>query len=239
MNILYRFTVVVIFSLFTVNLFAHSLWIETESTGRIGRLHTAKVYFGEYGQSVRDSLHKWRGDLSDCSLWLIKPDGTKERLEVSKKKYFVQADFTPQLSGTYILMVCHTINKISNGIQFEFLASAHIVVGKKATRDDAVATNALQIFPVHKEELRINKPILLKVLVNGSIKAGSTVQIFSPLGWKEELITAADGTVNFTPLWPGKYVTEIQEYNEITGIRNGQPYRGLWQGATHSFDVMR
>ncbi len=228
-----------LFTLLVNTTFAHSLWIETNATGRIGQPQVAKLYFGEYAQAERDSLSKWRSDLPEFTLWLVKPDGQKEKLEVSKQGYFVQAAFTPQANGVYTLVVSHFIKDISGGTQLEFLASTNVSVGKALAADPSVNTNTLKVFPEGGASLKVNQAVKLKVWVKGETKAGNTVLVFSPSGWSQELTTAADGTVTFKPEWSGKYVVEAEEYAEIAGEHNGHAYKALWQGATYSFDVLK
>lgn len=239
MKTLSKLILAALFTLLVNTTFAHSLWIETNATGRIGQPQVAKLYFGEYAQAERDSLSKWRSDLSEFTLWLVKPDGSKEKLEVSKQGYFVQAAFTPQANGVYTLLVSHLIKDLSGTTQMEFLASANVSVGKTAVIDPTVNNNTLKVFPESGTSLKVNQPVKLKVSVKGNTKAGNTVLVFSPSGWSQELATAADGTVSFKPEWPGKYVVEAEEYAEIAGELNGHAYKALWQGATYSFDVLK
>lgn len=78
------FLLTLVSTLITCNLFAHALWIETNATGKTGQTQEVRLYFGEYAQNERDELSKWRSDLKDLTLWLINPDGTKEKLSVQQ-----------------------------------------------------------------------------------------------------------------------------------------------------------
>ena len=51
------------------------------------------------------------------------------------------------------------------------------------------------------------------------------------------LTTGKDGELEFTPLWPGRYVVEVTDYKQVKGEQDGKAYEALWQGATHSFEV--
>jgi uncharacterized GH25 family protein len=218
--------------------FAHSLWIETSSTGKSGQLQNVKLFYGEYGQNEKDEFSKWHSDLPELTLWLTAPDGKKEKLVLAKGTNFLEASFTPQKDGAYTLAVSHKSKDLSGTYQLEFLASATVAVGKPAVLANAAANNnELKILPVG--DTKVNKPVSLKVWLNGASKAGLTVLLFSPVKWGQELVTDADGSVTFTPLWPGKYMVEATASTPGEGEHNGNKYTVLWQGATYTFEVAK
>ena len=222
------------------NTFAHALWIETNNTGKIGRLQTVHIYFGEYAQNERDELSKWRSDLKDLTLWLVAPDGTREKLVVKQDSNEVVSAFTPGTNGVYTLVVSHPLKDLIGTGQLAFLASTHVLVSSAtSTIDQAQNKNELKIFAVTDKDWKVNRDVTLKVLVKDVTKAGNTVLVFSPSGWSQELTTAADGTVHFKPLWPGKYVIEAQDFSRTPGELNGNKYATLWQGATYSFEISK
>jgi uncharacterized GH25 family protein len=217
---------------------AHSLWMETAAAGKIGQAQNVKLHFGEYAQGERDELSKWYSDLKDLTLWLTTPDGKKEQLTVTQGTNFCEASFTPANDGVYTLTVSHKPKALSGTTQYEFSASSTVSVGKNTKLNDIAAnTNDLKVAP--ENAAKVNAPLKVKVWQKGENKAGNTVMVFSPAGWGQELTTAADGTVTFTPLWPGKYVLEATAFTKIPGEANGNKYEALWQGATYSFDVSK
>jgi len=227
-----------VLTLIASNLLAHALWIETDNTGKIGKSQVVHLYFGEYAQHERDELSKWRSDLKDLTLWLVAPDGTREKLSIKQDSNEVVSSFAPRVKGVYTLVVSHPLKDLSGTGQLAFLASTHVLVGSAAnTIDQAHNKNDLKIFAVTDQDWKVNKEVTLKVFLKDATKAGNTVLVFSPSGWSQELTTAADGTVHFTPLWPGKYVVEAQDFSRTPGELNGNKYTTFWQGATYSFDV--
>lgn len=68
---------VLLLSLSSSAAFAHALWIETTSKGKLGQKHVVKVFYGEFVAGERDSVAKWYSDVKDCSLWLVGPDQKK------------------------------------------------------------------------------------------------------------------------------------------------------------------
>ena len=63
--------------------FAHALWIETASSGKLGQKHAVKVFYGEFVANERDSVAKWYSDVKDFSLWLVGPDQKKVQLSLT------------------------------------------------------------------------------------------------------------------------------------------------------------
>lgn len=217
--------------------FAHSLWIETAATGKAGQPQSVKLFYGEYGQNEKDEFSKWHSDLPELTLWLTTADGKKEKLVLTKGSNFLESSFTPQKDGAYTLAVSHKSKDLSGTYQLEFLASATVAVGKSAVADPAASANELKVLPVG--DTKVNKPVSVKVWLKGESKAGLTVLLFSPVKWGQELTTGADGTVTFTPLWPGKYMIEATASTPGDGEYNGNKYTGLWQGATYTFEVAK
>jgi uncharacterized GH25 family protein len=218
--------------------FDHSLWIETATTGKTGQAQTVKLFYGEYAQNEKDEFNKWHSDLPQLTLWLTAPDGKKEKLVLNKGTNFLEASFTPQKDGAYTLAVSHKSKDLSGTYQLEFLASATVAVGKSAVAADPAANiNELKVLPVG--DTKVNKPVSVKVWLKGASKAGLTVLLFSPVKWGQELVTDADGSVTFTPLWPGKYMIEATASTPGAGEYNGNKYTGLWQGATYTFEVAK
>lgn len=231
-----KITLTLLLALSTSLLFAHSLWIETAAKGKIGQSQSVKLYFGEFAQDERDELSKWRSDLPSLTLWLVAPDGQKTQLATKQGSNVVESAFTPQKDGVYTLLVSHKLKDLSGGTGLlEFSASTSVYVGIISEPEAIVNTNEIKVLPVGTT--KVNSPLKIKVWVKGEIKAGGTVLVFSPNKWAQELTTDADGSVTFTPLWPGKYVVEATNFNNVPGSVDGINYKTFWQGATYSFEV--
>ncbi|GAA3990547.1 DUF4198 domain-containing protein [Mucilaginibacter dorajii] len=229
-------TLTFLLTLSTSLLFAHSLWIETAAKGKIGQSQSVKLYFGEFAQDERDELSKWRSDLPSLTLWLIAPDGQKTQLETKQGGNVVESAFTPQKDGVYTLLVSHKLKDLSGGTGLlEFSASTNVSVGTTVAPEANLNTNEIKALPVGAT--KVNSPLKIKVWVKGENKAGGTVLVFSPNKWAQELTTDGDGSVTFTPLWPGKYVVEATNFNNVPGSVGAINYKTFWQGATYSFEV--
>lgn len=223
---------------FGTTLFAHALWIETNTSGKIGQAHEVKVYYGEYAENERDVLSKWYSDVKDLTLWLVGPDQQKVKLTTTLGESVATASFVPKGNGQYTLFVSHAAKDLAGTTQYHFLTSAIVHVGKLPSQIDAAAiSNDLKIFPETRAAYTKNTAIKLKAIHNGALKTGATVSVFSPSGWSKVLKTNNEGIVEFTPIWPGMYVVEVTDYQEKKAEEDGKASGAVWQGATHSFEV--
>jgi len=225
---------------FAGNSFAHALWIETTGTGKVGQAQEVKVFYGEYAENERDETAKWYSDVKELTLWLVGPDQQKVKLNTVLGANVATSTFTPEKDGQYTLLVSHHAKDLAGTTKYQFLTSTTVQVGKPAAavNGDAIS-NELKVYPSTGVAYKSNKAIKLKAVHNGAVKAGAKVSVFSPAGWSQTLTAGANGELEFTPVWPGKYVVEVTDYKEGKGEHDGQAYGALWQGSTYSFDVSK
>jgi uncharacterized GH25 family protein len=223
---------------FASSLFAHALWMETKSTGKKGQAQEVKVFYGEYAQNERDETGKWYSDVKELSLWMIGPDQKKVKLNTTLGANVAIASFTPETDGQYTLLVSHEAKELGGTTKYHFLTSTTVQVGKPAALVNGdVISNELKVFPVNATVYEAKKAVKLKAVHNNELKAGATVSVFSPAGWSQVLTTDKDGQIEFTPLWPGRYVVEVTDFKNTKGQHNGAAYEAVWLGSTYSFEV--
>jgi len=229
-------TLTLMFSFVTTGIFAHALWIETASAGKIGQKQTVKVFYGEYAANERDSVAKWYSDVKDFTLWLVGPDQKKTQLTLSQGVNYFESSFTPDKNGAYTVMVSHEAGELGGTTKYHFLSSASVSVGK--VLPEAVQnSNVLKLHVDDPLSAKVNKPMQLKAFLQDAAAKGRTVSVFSPNGWSKELVTDAAGTVEFTPLWAGRYVVEVSDMDRTPGQHQGKDYKATWKGATYSFEL--
>ncbi|MEJ6978988.1 DUF4198 domain-containing protein [Pedobacter sp. P351] len=221
-------------------LFAHALWIETYYSGEAGQTQEVKLYYGEYSGNEREEISKWYSDVKDCSLWLIGPDKQKVQLKTSLMPNYALASFTPATDGVYTLLVSHDARELGGTTRYVFMASATVRVGRVSGNIQTSSnTNELRLFPQTDLVNKVNVPVKIKAFIGDGIGTGQKISVFSPSGWSREIVTGTDGTAEFTPLWPGKYVLEITDYKKTTGQHNGKNYEAIWKGATYSLEILK
>lgn len=220
------------------SLFAHGLWIETKAAGKVGQAQEVKLFYGEYAQNERDETAKWYSDVKELTLWLIGPDQKKVKLPTTLGDNVAMASFTPEANGQYTLVVSHPAKDLGGKTKYHFLTSTTIQVGKAAAVVNGdLISNELKIYPSVATVYQVKKPVKLKAVHDGELKAGATVSVFSPSGWSQTLITGKDGEIAFTPEWPGRYVVEVTDFKNTKGEHHGQAYESSWLGSTYSFEV--
>jgi len=220
-------------------LMAHALWIEANASGKAGQAQAVKVFYGEYAANERDEISKWYSDVKDLSLWLVGPDGQKTQLKTVAGANFLSAEFVPQKDGAYTLVVSHEAKELGGTTKYCFLASSVVKIGNAVSIDPASNTNDLKVYPELKTSYKVNSTIKLNAVLKGAGKSEKAISVFSPSGWSKELTTGAGGSIEFVPLWPGKYVIEVQDFEKVPGQHNGANYEAVWKGATYSFDVVK
>jgi hypothetical protein len=225
-----------VLSLATVQGFAHALWIETASTGKVGQKQTVKIFYGEYATGERDSVGKWYSDVKEFSLWLTGPDQKKIQLKPSAGVNYFEAEFTPDQNGAYTLTVSHEAKDLGGTTKYHFLSSACVAVGKVLPLA-AQNSNALKLHIDDASSAKVNRTLQLKAFLRDVAARGKTVSVFSPNGWSKELTTDENGVAQFTPLWAGRYVVEVSDMDKTPGTHNGKDYKATWKGATYSFDL--
>ena len=232
-----KITLLVLGLLFaTSSLFAHALWIETASTGKIGQKQTVKVFYGEYVANERDSVAKWYSDVKEFSLWLVGPDEQKTQLTLQPGVNYFESSFVPDKNGAYTIVVSHEAKELGGTTKYHFLSSAGVAVGKQLP----AVTHNPNVLKLHVENAlsaKVNKPFELKAFLKNAAAKGKTVSVFSPNGWSKELVTDENGIAEFTPLWAGRYVFEVSDMDKTPGQHHGKDYKATWRGATYSLEI--
>lgn len=216
--------------------FAHALWIETASSGKLGQKHAVKVFYGEFVANERDSVAKWYSDVKDFSLWLVGPDQKKVQLSLTPETNYVETSFTPEQSGGYTLLISHEAKELGGATKYHFLSSATVSVGNALPK---IKDNS-NVLAIHSSDVlaaKINKPLELKAILEGVAANAKAVTVFSPNGWSKELLADVNGAVSFTPLWKGRYVIEVNDMDKTPGQHYGKDFKSTWKGATYSFEV--
>ncbi|HKG05880.1 MAG TPA: DUF4198 domain-containing protein [Pedobacter sp.] len=223
-------------SFVTTSIFAHALWIETASTGKVGQKQTVKVFYGEYVANERDSVTKWYSDVKEFSLWLVGPDQKKTQLTLTPGVNYFEGSFTPEKNGAYTVAVSHEAKELGGTTKYHFLSSADVTVGKVLP----AATQNPNVLKLHVDDVsaaKVNKSVKLKAFLKDAAAKGKTVSVFSPNGWSKELIADENGIVEFTPLWAGRYVLEVSDMDKTPGQHHGKDFKATWKGATYSFEI--
>lgn len=228
------------FVLFSIgNLFAHALWIQTGTTGKIGQKQSVKIIYSEPDDKP-EKLADWYSDVKDFELWLITPDKQKVKLTTVAGEDHFTSEFTPEKDGVYTLSVSKAAKDLGGTTIYEFNASAIVKVGKSLTGNDAAGDgNAISVFTDASKVFKVNQPFSFTTLLKGKPTENLHVGVASPSGWNKNISSEANGVATFTPVWPGTYKLEVSTSEETSGDHFGKPYKAIWRCATLLVDVAK
>src|SRR3546814_66056 len=221
----------------SLQLSAHALWIEAHPEGKSGKAHTVKVFYGEPSADTPDKIADWWSDVASFSLWLIKPDGSKEQLKTTAQGDHFAATFTPSGDGVYSLSVSHNVAEISGGTLYQFNATALVTVGKggDVSPEYAAGSNELYLFAEPSASLRTGRELAVSALQSDGPAAESYISAFAPTGWAKSFQADASGKGSFVPEWKGVYLLEAGKGEEVTG----KDYENVYRIATLRVAVPR
>ena len=235
MNI--KLLVTLLFTVFTIgNTFAHALWIETSSTGKVGQKQQIAIYYGEYAENERDSVLHWFSDVKEVKIWLVSPDNKKTELTTTAEATRLVADFTPSVNGTYTILADHAVKEVPRTTLYQFVSSATVTVGNVVTPNN-VSQNTNSLSLTANAVYKVNQSITVNALFKNKASTDITFSVVSPTGWSKTFKADANGNLTFTPIWPGTYYVEAFYTEKIKGEQNGKIYESIWRGATYIITV--
>ncbi|RFS26959.1 hypothetical protein DVR12_04030 [Chitinophaga silvatica] len=231
------FTVLFCFSMQA--LFAHALWIETITTGKIGQTQEVKVYLGEYADGQRDSTQHWFSNMKDFTLYLIAPDGKKEALQCTANGNHFKATFTPTVAGTYTLSVDHTVQEVYGGSKIRYYALGLVKVNGSAEGLAQLPQRTdFTLLAQENKKFKVNQPTNVKFLYKQEkTPEAAELTVQSPAGWAKKFKADEQGAVTFQPFWSGKYMLEGTFTENISGTHEGKPFERIWHCVTYCMDV--
>ena len=234
-KILFTFLLVAFAS---IKSFAHYLWIETNPNGQVGVEQDIKVYFGEYTYGV---IEKVKGDafpnVKEFTLWVVDVNGNKTALEVSAKKDYYLAKFTPTSKGTYSVILNNNNIDVIDYTQYDFgIFKTHyhsvtkIQVGKTTSETVAVNNDGITVKDISKNK----EEITLQVLFKNKPLPKNELKVFVADLWSKTLETDENGIVSFKLPWKTKYIVETTTKEEVPGTYKGEDYEFIWHCVTYS-----
>lgn len=222
-------------SLASLNTFAHAIWIETDGKGTKGKAQAVKVFFGQFSDGKPDSTAKWFSNIRDIQLFVTAPDGTRTPLALKQQTDHYTAEFTPWLTGVYLLSISHTVAALYREGMLEYYATASVAVDTKGYGDLSKAT-ALAIAPLTNDPKK-NTDLSANVFFNQATVPGVKVILDSRSNWTKTENSDAGGSVTYTPPASGRYMLEAIHYEDKTGTHNSKPYKKITHVVTHCIMV--
>jgi hypothetical protein len=199
----------------TSTAFAHALFVETNETGKIGQSQKILIYYKEPSDPKKELIEDWWSDTKDFTLWLVQPDGTKERLSTNQEKDHFTASFLPTQNGNYYVAVHHTVESLAGNTQYQFNASSIVKVGKtEVVSKKNKISDQLLMFKINSTS---KKELSIAIVNDGAVLADTYVTVIAPSGWEKGIKTNAEGILNFVAEWDGLYFFEASVKEIVTG----------------------
>lgn len=188
---------------------AHQIWLQQDGK-------TASVYFGEFGDNLREASPGLLDKFSIKKVTWISPSGNK----------LLQASKT---AGAFILNGAVAAGE-SIIVEEDNYPSWEEKIDGKATRtvwvpaarliaDARAQTQALTL-----DLVPTGKPGQFQVSYQGKPLAQAKVNAVVQSGWGKEAWSDAQGLVSFPLPWKGIYVLEVQHTDKMAGQRGAQAY---------------
>lgn len=219
--------------------YAHFLWIETDcaNTGPC----VAKLKFGEYPR-VKETLDTRLNERAESRM-SAHPAAGAVSLPLTPEKDHFAASVTPSMGKIAYLSAIDDespvvdLSKHRIGIVRPIFSATAVLPGSDAALSLRTPGPALQLLPAAATNLRTGQEVSFKIMLNGApVAQKATVYINAPNGWAWEG-EVADGSVAFTPLWPGQYVADVVVLEEVPGEFKGKTYEAIRHRATLTLNV--
>lgn len=206
-------------TLLAVPAYAHQIWLEQDGD-------KAVLYFGEFNENLREAS-----------------PGMLDRIVPKARAVSATGDRaidTAKGANAFVLAAGAAAGE-------SLLAEdAHFAVTERKTGDKTIrnartmgARHALD-FEVREPKLALDivpagKPGAFKVFFKGKPLAKAKVEVIAASGWAREVRTDAQGAIEVTLPWAGRYVVEVEHTDPTPGERAGAPYDVASYVSTLSF----
>ncbi len=231
------FATIIVILLAAGHSFAHYLWVETHSRGKVGEEHEIRIYFGEYTYGVTEKVEdEAYSKVKDFTLWVVNASGKKTKLKPKSRATYYLAAFTPEAEGTYTVMLDNDNIDVIDYSQYDFgifkthyHAVAKVQVGEKLSETVAGNQAGVTVKNVPAEAGMIK----LQVIYKNEALPKNEVKVFVADQWSKTLETDENGYVSFNLPWPTKYIVEITKKEEVPGNYRGTDYKFIWHCVIH------
>lgn len=206
----------VLLSMVSLTVHAHYIWLEPSN-------NEAKLYFGEYGENLREKTGGRLDTIATPTATAIKAGLATAVSYVRKDNYLaIEAAGDIPLQVQDIGMEVKDLRKYNIGIV------KPMYYARFAVKDiESPSTLDLDIQPLGGGKV--------KVSLHGKPLEKAKLEIFAPNQWMQEFNTDADGEVSITTPWPGLYVLHVVYVEAVAGKYQGADYEGIRHVSTLSF----
>ena len=196
--------------LFSLNAGAHALWLERDGA-------SAKLYFGEYSEDLRESSPGKLDNIIDPAVIEVGAPGTERPVAATRQaNHFAIPGSNTILVQALKQPIREPRAENPGPVQRRFLYAR---LGKGGS------------LPLDIE----NTGNLLRLSFEGKPVANTEIIVIAPNGWEKHLKTDEKGETPYPVLEPGLYVVEAKHEISNPGIFEGKPYSIESHKVTASF----
>jgi len=236
---------------------AHFVWIESPSSLPPNQPTTAKAYFGEYNESLKEQTGGRLDERAGLTSWLIEPNGNKRGLGMTQETNYFRIPVKLSSPGPYNLLAIDQDEPVRDGTPYPsigmhykpmfYARTQFSIAGTPSSSSEhhtqMAETLELDIIPSQpvasntSNSLTVNENMEFQVIFKGQPLAKATPVAYAPNGWSKELQTNDEGVTQFTPLWPGTYVIDYVNLEKSPGQFQDTPYEAIRHRATLTIHV--
>ncbi|MFJ3058108.1 cobalt ABC transporter substrate-binding protein [Herbaspirillum sp. NPDC087042] len=188
---------------------AHQVWLQQDGK-------EAKLYFGEFGENLREASPGLLDKFVSPSAVLISAQGDRT-LELSKGADAFRLAVKAGKGESIVAEDAHYPvfeNKHANPVVRTAWTPAARLVTSDAAQEPRLT---LDLLPT-------GKPGQFKVSYKNAPLPKAKVGLVTPSGWMKEAYSDAQGLVQFELPWQGTYVAEVHHTDKSAGERDGHAY---------------
>ncbi|MDO4789838.1 MAG: hypothetical protein Q3998_02615 [Porphyromonas sp.] len=220
---------------------AHTMWLESKTTGTVGKAHRVELFFGEFSMSDKTPTKGWLEGLWSGDFKVTTPSGTVIDLKAEAEEICYAATFTPTEEGWYRVHYDCFSPTNWQGSELHYLSVFWIKVGnpKLGPVEKSPFAGGLSLLPPTYGEADGKQVIKFPVLVNNEAPKRIALNILADNGWRKNYYRLNEGNLEMLPLWKGRYLlNEVirKTYTaEESAARGGA--KGLYSNITYFFEV--
>lgn len=223
------FSIIVLFCL-AITAQAHTVWLETNTSGKLNKQHEVKIFFGELESPTFSE--KWFSDIKEIQVNVTYPSGKVESLQKTKRESHYAAFFTPTEKGTYIISVAHLVKDVFKEMKITYQSVAFVNVDSKEKKELKLGNQPVQLL-AENSNIKVGTKHKIKILKEGVAAEKERVNISFENGWEQPFRSNNKGEVSFVLPWKGKYIVSYSFSKKEDGIHNGTEYKTDYQTITY------
>ncbi|SUB89390.1 Uncharacterised protein [Porphyromonas macacae] len=232
---------ILLFLLMCVAVEAHTMWMETNRTGKIGQKQNISLYFGEFSMKDKTAMKHWMKGM-DKGLWqVLTPSGNIIELERTPTDSCYIATFIPQEEGWHCIVFDCRVEEMYRGMKIHYQSIAWVKVGISEKNLITVSPfdQGILFLPPVSKEIKTGQMACFPLSVRNDEYKGVRVSLLGDTGWKKDFYRYPNKAVEFMPLWAGRYLLHSTITRDLTETESSKypEAKKIYDTITYYFEV--